>query len=158
MTTSDFRDFQSVITYWRVMMRSGGLRVDWALKRYVTFPTQVRSRQAQKEQEYMNPSIESFLAASPGNAAILRARCLEDGEYVISDGRARIVGVQPTLERAARLVKHHLPDGDYSIVGPATDLIVTRKDGIVYPTGGQVAGGTMPPRSVPACEDVFGEG
>jgi hypothetical protein len=122
------------------------------------------------EESKMHPALEAFLAAAPGNAAILRDECRKAGEFVVSDVQAKIVGVQPTLMRAARLIKHHLPDGEYNIVGLATDLLLYRKDGIVYPAGGhlEVAGevvgnvqfieaGCFPPRNLDECKDVFKE-
>jgi hypothetical protein len=105
----------------------------------------------------MNPELEAFLAANPENAAIVREECIKAGDFVISDANAKIVGVQPTMERAARLIQHHLPDGDYSIEGPGTDLLLYRKDGTLYPSGGTLREANLPPRNLDECRDVFGE-
>ena len=76
-------------------------------------------------------------------------------EYEVRNEQAKLVAMCPTYEMACRMVKHHQPDGDYSIVGPGCDCTMTRSNGVVYPTSGTFNGGKVPPRSLQEAKEEF---
>lgn len=50
-------------------------------------------------------------------------------------------------------LNHEAPDGEYTVAGPGIDAKFYRIDGVVYPSGGQVDGQMIPPRSREECSD-----
>lgn len=77
-------------------------------------------------------------------------------EFFIRNEQAKLVAVCPTADMAFRMVKHHQPDGDYSIVGPGVDCTVTRSKGTVYPTSGTFPEGKVDPRNLAEAKQFFG--
>jgi hypothetical protein len=68
-------------------------------------------------------------------------------EYTLRNCIGKIVTIAP-LDLCFRYVKHNCPDGDYSIEGPNTNLILQRHQGFVYPTGGRLNDQEIPPQTL----------
>jgi hypothetical protein len=78
-------------------------------------------------------------------------------ECTLTDAGGEIITICDR-DLAIRWLKHECPDGDYSIEGPDIDLKYYRIDGIVYPAGGTIDGGTMPIRTREECIAFFSRG
>jgi hypothetical protein len=79
---------------------------------------------------------------------------MSESEIELRDHKGKLLSVVPDRSLAFRFLKHHCPDGDYTIVGPGIDLVCHRRQGIVYPGAGVVDGTRVTPRSAQECEDA----
>lgn len=77
-------------------------------------------------------------------------------EYTVRDKNAKIVTIVPEFDLAFRYLKHHQPDGEYSVIGPECDCTITRTDGILYPTSGTIKGVRVEPRQNDEAREFFG--
>jgi hypothetical protein len=67
-------------------------------------------------------------------------------EYTLRDGKGKIVTICPP-ELMLRYVST-LPDGDYNMTGPDTDLVIELRKGVAYPTAGKYRGEVITPMPV----------
>lgn len=77
-------------------------------------------------------------------------------DYTIRDKDAKIVTIVPEFGLAFRYLKHHQPDGEYSVVGPGCDCTINRANGILYPTSGTVRGVKMTPMRNEEAKEFYG--
>jgi hypothetical protein len=76
-------------------------------------------------------------------------------DYTLRNDKGEILTIA-SQDLVQRFLKHHCPDGNYTIEGPDTDLILHRINGMVYPAGGTLNGQKVPPRSRQECVVEFG--
>ena len=74
-------------------------------------------------------------------------------EVELRDCNAKLVTIADR-DMVLRFLKHHCPDGDYTIVGPGIDIVCHRVNGIVYPASGVIDGERLPPHSQQECKDA----
>ena len=75
-------------------------------------------------------------------------------DYFLRDGKATIITIA-SKDLVFRYLKHHCPDGDYSIEGPDVNCTLYRKDGIVYPSSGTIDGVQFQPHNLEECKEFF---
>ncbi len=78
-------------------------------------------------------------------------------EHALKDTNGRTVAMG-SLQQMTGFLKHHVPDGDYAIEGTGTNATFYRINGVVYPSGGMIAGQRLPPRSREECVETFRKG
>ena len=81
----------------------------------------------------------------------------DSGDCTLKDEAGEIVTICDR-ELGIKWMKLECPDGGYTVVGPDINLKYYRIDGIVYPAGGTIDGGTMPTRAREECVRILPPG
>jgi hypothetical protein len=76
-------------------------------------------------------------------------------ETVLRNDRGQIVTVADRRDLVLRYLKHHAPDGDYTVDGPGIDAVFYRMGGVVYPAAGVIDGVELTPRSREECRAYY---
>jgi hypothetical protein len=74
-------------------------------------------------------------------------------EVELRDSNAKLIAIADR-DMVFRFLKHHCPDGDYTVVGPGIDIVCQRLNGVVYPSAGVIDGERLPPRSDNECQNA----
>ena len=92
-----------------------------------------------------------------GGAQRSLARLTAQAPYEIRNENGKPEYRTDSFDHAARIVKVDLGDGIYQVIGPDTDCVLERDNGIVYPTAGTVDGQHLPPRTLAEAKEFFGQ-